>query len=207
VADPKREIEEAELRDFIVGELRKTASLMQSLALDDAVLELVGKVAIECVAALRRGNKILLAGNGGSAADAQHIAAELVGRFWHERAALSALALTTDTSALTAIGNDYGFDRVFARQVEALGRKGDVFFGISTSGRSRNVLNALRECRAKGIVTVGLTGQSGGDMRSLCDLCVSVPSNETPRIQEGHITIGHIICSLVEHTLFASPGS
>jgi D-sedoheptulose 7-phosphate isomerase len=162
-------------------------------------------VARLCVDALHAGNKLLIAGNGGSAADAQHLAAEFVSRFYFDRPGLAAIALTTDTSALTAIGNDYGFERLFSRQVDALGRKGDVFIGLSTSGNSPNVLAALDECRARGIATVGLTGQGGGKMAALCDHCLRMPSTETPKIQEGHIIVGHIICALVERAMFSAP--
>jgi D-sedoheptulose 7-phosphate isomerase len=159
-------------------------------------------VADECVAAYRRGNRILLAGNGGSAADAQHIAAEFVSRYAFDRPGLASIAFTTDTSMLTAIGNDYGYEQVFRRQLDANGRQGDVFIGISTSGNSPNVLTALQRARELGIVTVGLTGQGGVKMQSLCDYCLQVPSMSTPRIQESHIMIGHIICGIVEDTLF-----
>jgi D-sedoheptulose 7-phosphate isomerase len=162
-------------------------------------------VARLCVDALRAGNKLLIAGNGGSAADAQHLAAEFVSRFYFDRPGLAAIALTTDTSALTAIGNDYGFERLFSRQVDALGRKGDVFIGLSTSGNSPNVLAAFLECRTKGLITVGLTGHSGGKMAALCDHCLCMPSTETPKIQEGHIIVGHIICALVEREMFSAP--
>jgi D-sedoheptulose 7-phosphate isomerase len=144
----------------------------------------------------------LLAGNGGSAADAQHIAAEFVGRYAFDRPGLPAIAFTTDTSMLTAIGNDYGFDQIFSRQLEANGRKGDVFIGISTSGSSSNVTAALQRARELDIITIGLTGQGGGEMQSLCDHCIKVPSMSTPRIQESHIMLGHIICDLVEEALF-----
>jgi D-sedoheptulose 7-phosphate isomerase len=162
-------------------------------------------VARLCVDALRAGGKLLIAGNGGSAADAQHLAAEFVSRFYFDRPGLAAIALTTDTSALTAIGNDYGFERLFSRQVDALGRAGDVFIGISTSGNSPNVLAALAECRTKRLITVGLTGHSGGKMAALCDHCLRMPSTETPKIQEGHIIVGHIICALVEREMFSAP--
>jgi D-sedoheptulose 7-phosphate isomerase len=158
-----------------------------------------------CVAAYRRGNRILLAGNGGSAADCQHIAAELVGRFGCDRPALAAIALTTDTSVLTAIANDYGFERLFSRQIEANSKPGDVFVGLSTSGRSENVLMALRKARDLGVETIGLTGAKPGAMVDLCDVYVSVPSDVTARIQECHITIGHIICAWVESALFSEP--
>jgi D-sedoheptulose 7-phosphate isomerase len=196
---------ETGLNDFISGELRKSAAIIGAIAADGDLARAIERVALICVAALRGGNKVLLAGNGGSAADAQHLAAELVSRFYFDRPGLAAIALTTDTSALTAIGNDYGFEKLFSRQVDALGRAGDVFIGISTSGNSPNVLGALAACRAKGIVTVGLTGQSGGKMAALCDHCLRMPSGETPKIQEGHIVVGHIICGLVERAMFTAP--
>jgi D-sedoheptulose 7-phosphate isomerase len=152
-------------------------------------------------AALRAGRKVLVCGNGGSAADAQHFAAELVGRFTRERRAWPALALTTDTSALTAIGNDYGFDRVFARQVEAHGRPGDVLVGISTSGGSPNVLAAVETARARGLVTIGLTGRDGGALGRAVNVHLNVPSQSTARIQEVHITLLHVLCDLVEQEL------
>ena len=152
--------------------------------------------------ALRRGNKVLAFGNGGSAADSQHFAAELVGRFSRERQALPAIALTTDTSALTAIGNDYGFDRIFARQLEALGRKGDVAIGISTSGESRNILSAFDAAGAAGLLRIALTGRDGGAIGRAADIHVNVPSPSTPRVQEVHRTILHVVCELVEAGLF-----
>jgi len=150
------------------------------------------------VETLKRGNKILLCGNGGSAADAQHIAAELTGRYKTERRGLPAVALTTDTSALTAIGNDYGYDRVFERQTEALAREGDLLLGISTSGNSANVLLALQKARELGCFTLGLSGREGGRMNAVCDLNLVIPSEDTPRIQEMHIMIGHLLCSMVD---------
>lgn len=154
---------------------------------------------------LRRGRKLLLMGNGGSAADCQHLAAEFTGRFQQERRPLAALALTTDTSALTCIGNDYGFEQVFARQLEGLAQPGDCVIGISTSGRSPNVLRALERARALGLTAVGLSGRDGGDMRALCDPCIVVPHADTARIQEAHIFIGHSWCALVEQALAAVP--
>jgi D-sedoheptulose 7-phosphate isomerase len=162
----------------------------------------MAEVASTCIAALRNGNKILFAGNGGSAADAQHLAGELVSRFNYDRPGLPAFSLSTDTSVLTAIGNDYGYERLFARQIEAVGNAGDVFIGISTSGRSPNILNALRTARGKGLVTVGLTGRLSGDMPALCDHCLHAPSDLTTCVQEGHICIGHTICYLIEQQLF-----
>lgn len=150
----------------------------------------------------KNGNKTLIAGNGGSAADAQHLTGELVSRFYFDRPGLPAIALTTDTSILTAIGNDYGYERIFARQIEANSNKGDVFIGISTSGNSKNILEALKVCKEKEVLTVGMTGETGGIMAALCDYCIKVRSSETPRIQEAHIMVGHIICSLIEESLF-----
>lgn len=154
---------------------------------------------------LRAGGKLLVMGNGGSAADAQHLAAELVGRFLIERRALPAIALTTDTSILTAVGNDYGFDEVFSRQVEALGAAGDLVLGISTSGNSQNVINGLAMARQKGCSTIGLLGRDGGAIAGMVDLSLTIPTNETPRIQEAHQLIIHILCDLVEKELFGAP--
>jgi len=173
----------------------------------DAKENLSGTIA-ECAkmlaGGLHSGGKLLVMGNGGSAADAQHLAAELVGRFLMERKALPAIALTTDTSILTAVGNDYGFDQVFSRQVEALATPGDMVLGISTSGNSRNVINALATARDKGCKTVGLLGRDGGEIAGMVDLSLTVSSMETPRIQEAHQLIIHIICDLVEKQLFGS---
>jgi len=151
---------------------------------------------------LERGNKILICGNGGSAADSQHFAAELVGRFKLERKGLPAIALTTDTSILTAIGNDYGFDHIFERQIEALGKEGDILVGISTSGNSENVIRAVKKAKDMGVYTIGLLGKDGGKLKDLVDLSLIVPSNSTPRIQECHVLIYHIVCEEVERRLF-----
>lgn len=159
-------------------------------------------VASACIDSLRSGGKILLAGNGGSAAQAQHMAAELMGRFAFDRPGLPALSLT-DTCVITAIGNDYGFDHIFSRQVQAHGEKGDVFIGFSTSGKSHNILMAFEEARACGLVCIGFTGNRGGTMRELCDFLIEVPSSETPRIQETHLAMSHRLCELVEEALFA----
>lgn len=173
----------------------KAAFLSQHAATLEAVIR-------ETVRVLHSGQKLLFFGNGGSAADAQHLAAEFVNRFAFERPALPALALTTDTSILTSVGNDRGYDAVFARQIEALGCAGDMAFALSTSGASPNVLLGVEVARAKGLVTVGLTGGGGGKLSSLVDYVLSVPSRSTPRIQEVHITVGHTICALVEELLF-----
>jgi len=188
--------------EAIAGQLREVADNLATMSRDAALHAGMAQVAEACVAALKRGSKILLAGNGGSAADAQHLAAELVNRFNYDRPGLKAFALSTDTSILTAIGNDYGYEHLFARQIEAVGVSGDVFIGISTSGRSPNILHALRAARAKGLVTVGMTGRSGGQMAEVCDYCLRSASDATPRIQEGHISIGHTLCWLIEQRMF-----
>jgi D-sedoheptulose 7-phosphate isomerase len=186
----------------IAGQLRETADTLRVMSEDASLHAAIGAVAAACIAALRQGNKILFAGNGGSAADAQHLAGELISRFHYDRPGLPAFSLSTDTSVLTAIGNDYGYENLFARQLEAVGNAGDVFIGISTSGRSPNIIKALQVARAKGVLTVGLTGHGGGQMPALCDHCLRVPSDSTPRIQEGHIAIGHTICLLIEQQIF-----
>lgn len=183
--------------------LQDSIAVKQQLLADEAALVLIADVAQRCIDALRRGNKILLAGNGGSASDAQHIAAELVGRFEKDRPGLPAMALTTNASQLTALSNDYGYEAVFSRQLQALGKEGDVFFALSTSGNSANVVNAAEVAKAQGLVTVGMTGESGGKLESLCDVCIKVPSSNTARIQETHITIGHIVCAHIEQVLFS----
>ena len=160
------------------------------------------EAAAAIVKAVKAGGKVLVFGNGGSAADAQHVAAELVGRLERERGAIAAVALSSDSSILTAVANDYGFERVFARQVEALGAPGDVFVAISTSGRSANILRAIEAARARSLRVVGFTGENGGEMAALCDFCLQVPSAETPRIQEGHSVLGHLLCALVEQGMY-----
>lgn len=191
-----------EMKEKILQQIQNSIKLKQQLLETPAVLSGIEKAASTIISAFRNKKKLLLAGNGGSAADAQHIAAEFVNRFNFDRHGLPAIAMTTDTSVLTSIGNDYSYDRIFARQLEALGNAGDVFIGISTSGNSRNLVEALKVCRKEKIETIGLTGSSGGLMKGLCDICIQVPSNETPRIQEVHSLIGHIICFIVEEELF-----
>jgi len=187
---------------IIDTEFNKTIALLQSMASDPVLRQTIVDAVQLSVDALKNGNKIFFAGNGGSAADAQHWAGELVSRFYFDRPGLPAIALTTDTSILTAIGNDYGYDYVFARQIEALGQAGDVFFAISTSGNSKNIVRAIDAARSKGVKVVGFTGQGGGAMAQLCDICFRVPSAETPRIQEGHESLGHLICALIEEEIF-----
>ena len=172
------------------------------MSADTELQDTVAAAALACVAALNAGGKVLFCGNGGSAADAQHLAGEFVSRFNYDRPALGAIALTTDTSVLTAIGNDYGYERVFERQVLGLGRKGDVLVGISTSGRSPNVLLALQAARKIGMVTVGMTGNQREKIEQHVDLCIRIPSRQTPKIQEGHIVVGHALCGLVEEQMF-----
>ncbi|MFN4936811.1 MULTISPECIES: D-sedoheptulose 7-phosphate isomerase [unclassified Bradyrhizobium] len=174
---------------------------MARAAQDTALLASAGRIAAKIVTALRSGRKLLIVGNGGSAADAQHIAAEIVGRYKQERPAFAAIALTTDTSALTAIGNDYGFDHVFARQVEGLGTSGDVLLAISTSGRSPSILNALRKARERGLTTIGFTGANGLAMGELCDELLVAPSDDTPLIQQIHLATAHGICETIEAAL------
>lgn len=187
----------------IDDEFGKSIALLQAMSADSSLRELIVNAVAMSVAALKRGNKLLFAGNGGSAADAQHWAGEMVSRFNFDRPGLAAIALTTDTSILTAIANDYGYDYVFARQIEALGRRGDVLFAISTSGNSKNILRALHAARTAGIGVIGFTGAAGGAMAELCDPCFRMPSSETPKIQEGHEFIGHLLCSLIESEMFA----
>lgn len=193
---------EGVLDNSIVTQLNTTISCLQSIQSEPVFVDQIRAVAMAIIEAYKRGNKTMIAGNGGSAADAQHLAGEFVSRFYFDRPALSSIALTTDTSILTAIGNDYGYERIFARQIEANAKKGDVFIGITTSGTSPNIIQALKACRDKGVITVGFTGETGGTMTDLCDYCLKVPCRETPRIQECHIAIGHIICSLVERAIF-----
>lgn len=182
--------------------IRASARLLDAMAEDAALCAATEAAAALVTERLRQGRKLLICGNGGSAADAQHWAGELVSRFHYDRPGLPAIALTTDSSILTAIGNDYGYDRVFARQVEALGQPGDVLFAISTSGNSRNVIAALEAARAGGIATVGFSGAGGGAMAGLCEICIRIPSDSTPRIQEGHEVLGHAICAMVEAAIF-----
>lgn len=191
--------------DFMGLARRRTEesiAVKRTLLADNQLLKALEKVARETSHALANGRKVLLFGNGGSAADAQHIAAELVGRYRRERRALPAIALTVNTSSLTAIANDCSFEHIFARQVEALGAAGDVAFGISTSGNSPSVLRGVEVAKAGSMITVGLTGRSGGSLKTLVDYCLQVPSDDTPRIQEAHILLGHILCEYVEEALF-----
>lgn len=182
--------------------LNESIRVKKKIVDDPSLLSQINQISSVIIEAYRRKKKVILFGNGGSAADAQHIAGELVNRLHLEREALPAIALTTDSSVLTSIANDYDYSRIFARQVEALAKEGDVVIGISTSGSSSNVIEAVKTAKEKGAKTVGFTGNKGGKLAELVDFVISVPSDETPRVQESHITILHIICCLVERELF-----
>ena len=188
--------------NYIKDQVKKSYKTKQVIYQDEDLLKKIELVSKKCVDLYKGSNKTILAGNGGSAADAQHIAAELVGRYGFDRPSIPSLALTTDTSNLTAIGNDYGYDKVFSRQLEGMGQKGDIFIGISTSGNSANIINAFNSAKEKGITTVALTGKDGGKMAKMADISLIVPSDSTPRIQESHILIGHIICDIIEKEIF-----
>lgn len=192
------------MHSLIQEEIQKLSALLLQIQNDEHLLETADTIACLCVTALQSGNKILFAGNGGSAADAQHLAAELVSRLRYNRPGLAAIALTTDTSALTAIGNDYAFENIFSRQVESIGRSGDVFIGISTSGKSPNILKAMRAARDSGMVCIGFTGMHTQMMAENSDVVLSVPSCETPKIQECHIMFGHIVCAIIEDVIFGA---
>ena len=188
-------------KDPIATHLALSRDAIERAGSDASLLDAARKIAEVVAASLRGGNKLLIAGNGGSAADAQHIAAEIVGRYKKDRPAYAALALTTDTSALTAIGNDYGFEHVFARQVEGLGRRGDVLLALTTSGRSPNILAALKTARQQGLITVGFTGAKGATLAASCDHLLVAPSEDTAVIQQIHMAFAHGICEVIEQTL------
>jgi D-sedoheptulose 7-phosphate isomerase len=192
------------MRQTILRNLQDIQSVLNRVIESEALQSTLGDVATRCIEALRGGNKILLAGNGGSAADAQHIAGELVSRFAFDRPGLPAVALTTDTSVLTAIGNDYGYAQLFARQVEALGQRGDVLIAYSTSGNSENIVRGLQVARERGLRTVGLTGAGSHRMDPFCDHLLAVPAELTPRIQEVHLMLGHMLCGLIEQAMFGA---
>ena len=193
------------IRDYITDSLSTTEKLLNLMANDADLIDDVGSAIQVICNCLQNDNKLMFVGNGGSAADAQHMSAEFVSRFDFDRPGLSSIALTTDTSALTAIGNDYGFDMLFARQIEALGKKGDVLIAYSTSGSSKNILQGIEIAREKQITVIGLTGRrkQAKEMVTLCDIAIQIPSESTPRIQEGHLAVGHILCGCVEKILFS----
>jgi len=192
------------MKNYIKDQIKKSFETKQDIYNDDKLLNKIEEVSKMCVELYRGNNKTILAGNGGSAADAQHIAAELVGRYGFDRPSIPSLALTTDTSNLTAIGNDYGYDKIFSRQLEGMGQEGDIFIGISTSGNSKNIINAFNSAKLKNIKTVALVGKDGGKMAQLADISLIIPSYSTPRIQESHILIGHILCDIIEKEIFSN---
>ena len=190
------------MQDLVVRQLGHTLDTIRTVRENTTIADTVVAAGRTIAEAMKRGNKLLVAGNGGSAADAQHLVAEFVSRLMRNRAALPAIALTTDTSILTAIGNDFSYDDVFERQIDALGQSGDVFLGISTSGNAKNLVKALHTCRSKGVATIGYLGNQGGDMAALCDHAVIVPSHVTMHIQETHLALEHILCMIVERFYF-----
>ena len=181
---------------------KNSISVKEAVLSSPKVLKSINDAALLVINAYKLNAKTLIAGNGGSAADAQHIAGEFVSRFYFDRPGIPSISLSTDTSIMTAIGNDYGFDKLFARQVQALGNEDDIFIGITTSGNSENIIQALHSCKEQGLKSIILTGESGGKVSDLCDICIKIPSKITPRIQEVHILVGHIICCIVEEVLF-----
>lgn len=190
------------MREYIKDQIKKSYEVKQAIYQNEQLLSNIIEVCRLCIDLYRGKNKTILAGNGGSAADAQHIAAELVGRYGFDRPSIPSLALTTDTSNLTAIGNDYGYDKVFSRQLEGMGQEGDIFIGISTSGNSLNIINAFKVAKERNIKTIALVGRDGGEMGKMADIALIVPSESTPRIQESHILIGHILCDIIEKEIF-----
>jgi D-sedoheptulose 7-phosphate isomerase len=193
---------ETSLTAIVQKQLAQSVATLQAVLADASIADTLARIAELTAASMKTGGKLLVAGNGGSAADAQHLVAEFVSRLTVDRPALRAVALTTDTSILTAIGNDFTFDHVFSRQIEAIGAPGDVFLGISTSGNSRNILAALQQARTQGILTIGFTGNDGGKMAALCDHTIIIPSTITMNIQESHLALEHIFCMLVERCYF-----
>lgn len=185
--------------------IAESIATKQAVLADEALLGKISAVVAHCVAAFQQGGKVLFCGNGGSAADAQHLAAELSGRFYYDRPPLYAEALHANSSYLTAVANDYGYQEVYARLLQAMGRPGDVLFALSTSGNSPNILRAAAEARALGMLVIGMTGQGGGELGPHCDILLNMPSADTPRIQEAHLMLGHLVCELIEKTLFPKP--
>ncbi|PWU00185.1 MAG: phosphoheptose isomerase [Bacteroidetes bacterium] len=190
------------MKERIIEIIKASVAVKNQVLADDVLLDTVEKVADVITDCFRKGNKVLFCGNGGSAADAQHLAAEFSGRFYTDRDALPAEALHVNTSYLTAVANDYSYDVVYSRMVKGIGRKGDVLVGLSTSGNSKNIIHAFKQAHENGMITVGFTGDSGGQMKEISDYLINVPSKDTPRIQESHILLGHIICEMVEKNYF-----
>ena len=202
---PAELIRQKSMLDEIRSQIEASISVKQALLLDEALLAQIERLARTCLQSLKAGGKIIFAGNGGSFADAQHLSAEFTSRFLFDRAPLASLALGTNNSAISAIGNDYGYEQVFARELEAIAKPGDVFIPITTSGNSSNIVAAIEVARTCAVTTIGLTGGSGGRIKLLCD-CICIPSGETARIQECHILVGHILCGLVEKGYFQPEG-
>lgn len=190
------------MTDNIIKIIRESIAVKEAICKDEKLVQAIHQVANVITAVFRQGHKVLFCGNGGSAADAQHLAAEFSGRFYRDREPLYAEALHCNSSYMTAVGNDYGYDQVYSRIIRGIGQEGDVLVGISTSGNSVNILEAYKAAKEKGMIIVSMTGQSGGKMRDGSDYLLNIPSSDTPRIQESHITIGHIICEIVENSLF-----
>ena len=187
--------------------IAQSIATKQAVLADEKLLATVQKVADHCIATFQNKGKILFCGNGGSAADAQHLAAELSGRFYFDREPLFAEALHVNTSFVTAVANDYSYEEVYARMVRAAGRKGDILFAMSTSGNSPNILRAVEDAQKIGMTTIGMTGETGGKMYNLCDFLINIPSRDTPRIQECHMMLGHLLCELIESSLFSKPNA
>ena len=186
----------------IAQAITESIATKQHILEDERLIEVIANASKTCIEAFTNGNKVLFCGNGGSAADAQHLAAEFSGRFYYDRPPLPSEALHVNTSFLTAVANDYSFEEVYSRILQGIGNKGDILIAISTSGNSKNIIKALETAREIGLITIGMTGETGGKMKPLCDFLINVPSNDTPRIQESHIMIGHIICENVESSIF-----
>ena len=190
------------MNQSISNRIQESIQVKQSLLNDLELMQTIEQVTRRCIEAFHNDGKVFFCGNGGSAADAQHLATELSGRYYYDRPPLFAEALNVNMSFVTAVGNDYGYDMVFARAIKAKGRKGDVLFGLSTSGNSANVIEAVKAAKENGVTTIGMTGQKGGQLIQYCDYQLKMPSNDTPRIQECHMLVGHIICELIEATIF-----
>ena len=193
------------MKEKITGIIQASIDTKQQVLENELLLQTINSCIHKIVLAFKNGNKVLFCGNGGSAADAQHLAAEFSGRFYTDRKALPAEALHCNTSYLTAVGNDYSFDVIYSRLIDGIGQPGDVLIGLSTSGNSKNIIKAFETAKEKGMVTIGFTGMTGGQLKPVCDYLINIPSTDTPRIQESHILIGHIICQLVEEKIFNTP--
>jgi D-sedoheptulose 7-phosphate isomerase len=190
------------MKEYVLNEITDRIELKKRVLSDSSLIDSVIETSTLCIEALNNGRKIMLAGNGGSAGDSQHIAGELVNRFHYDRDGLAAVALTTDTSVITAIANDYDYNKIFSRQIESIGKPGDIFFGITTSGNSGNILEAAKAAKKIGIKVIGLTGKSGGQLREYCDTLVAVPAEGTPEIQEIHLFVAHTVCAIIESEIF-----